>query len=119
MKKLSFALAYLLCAARGASAAVPPQEVWVGSWATAPLLMTMKDGVTDRTFRSVAHLSLGGTAIRIGLTNQSGATPLRIGSAHVALPAGTGKIQTNTDHQLLFNNQPAVTIPSGSFVLSD
>lgn len=119
MKKLLFVLTCLRCASVRTSAAVPAQDVWVGSWATAPLLMTIKDGVTDRTFRSVAHLSLGGPVVRISLTNQSGTTPLRIGSARVALPAAAGKIQSGTDHQLLFNHQPSVTIPTGSFVLSD
>lgn len=119
MKKLVFALVYVLCAAVRTSAAAPAQDVWVGSWANSPMLTPLKEGAADRTFRSVAHLSLGGSAIRITLTNQSGTTSLRIGSAHVALPAGAGKIQPRSDHQLLFNHQSSVTIPAGSFVLSD
>jgi lysophospholipase L1-like esterase len=126
MKRLRFALAFLLfVAVETSTASDPTKEVWVGSWATSPVLMPMKDGGTDRTFRSVAHLSLGGTAIRIALTNKFGTTPLRIDSAHVALSAGTGKVadvgrvQSSTDHPLLFNHQPSVTIPTGSFVLSD
>jgi lysophospholipase L1-like esterase len=119
MKKLLFASAYLLCAAVRTSAAARAKDVWVGSWANSPMLTLIKDGASDRTFRSVAHLSLGGSAIRVVLTNQSGTTRLRIGSAHVALPAGASKVQPGTDHQLLFNRQPSVTIPTGSFVLSD
>ena len=116
MKKLLFALTFLL---RAASAASPAQEVWIGSWANSVMVTPLKDSAADRTFRSVAHLSLGGSAIRVALTNQAGTTPLRIGSAHVALPAGTGKIQPGTDRLLLFNHQTSVTIPAGSFVLSD
>jgi lysophospholipase L1-like esterase len=81
--------------------------------------MSLKDDVGDRTFRSVAHLSLGGQALRVELTNQFGTTPLRIGSAHVALSAGTGKVQVGTDHGLTFNHQPSVSIPAGSYMLSD
>jgi lysophospholipase L1-like esterase len=81
--------------------------------------MPMKDGVGDETFRSVAHLSLGGTAVRITLTNQFGTTPLLVGSAHVALSEGTGKVQGGTDRALTFNHQPSVSIPAGSYVLSD
>jgi lysophospholipase L1-like esterase len=55
----------------------------------------------------------------VELTNQFGTTPLRIGSAHVALSAGAGKVQGDTDHALTFNHQPSVSIPAGSYVLSD
>jgi len=119
MKKFLFASAYLLCAALSTTAAAPAQEVWVGSWANSPMVTPLKDGTVDRTFRTVVHLSLGGSAIRVALTNQAGTTPLRIGSAHIALPAGAGKIQAGTDHSLLFHHQPSVTIPAGSYVLSD
>src|ERR1700759_912074 len=104
MKKFLFASAYLLCATVSTSAAPPPQEVWVGSWANSPMVTPLKDGTVDRTFRSTVHLSLGGSAIRVALTNQAGTTPLRIGSAHVALPAGAGKIQAGSDRPLLFNH---------------
>ncbi|HTV08023.1 MAG TPA: SGNH/GDSL hydrolase family protein, partial [Candidatus Aquilonibacter sp.] len=97
----------------------PLGGVWVGSWLTAPTAMPLKDGVGDRTFRSVAHLSLGGTALRVELTNQFGTTPLQIGSAHVGLSAGAGKVQADTDHALTFNHQATVSIPAGSYVLSD
>jgi lysophospholipase L1-like esterase len=81
--------------------------------------MPLKEAPGDRTFRSVAHLSLGGTGLRLELTNQFGRTPLRIGSAHVALSAGAGKVQAGTDHALTFDDQSSVSIPAGSYVLSD
>jgi lysophospholipase L1-like esterase len=102
-----------------ASGSSPNHGVWVRSWATSPTLMPMKDGVADRTFRSIAHLSLGGTAVRVALTNQFGITPLWIGAATVALSAGSDKLQPSTDHELTFNHQPSVSIPAGSYVLSD
>src|SRR6185312_8556673 len=119
MKKLLFVSAFFLCAMVSRSSAAPVQDVWVGSWANSPMVTPLKDGTVDRTFRSVVHLSLGGSAIRVALTNQAGTAPLRVGSAHVALPAGAGKIQPGSDHQLLFNHQASVTIPAGSYVLSD
>jgi len=92
---------------------------WVGSWATSPLQMALKDPVGDSTMRSVVHLSIGGSAIRVTLTNQFGTTPLRIDVARVGLSAGGSKLQPGSDHQLTFNHQSSVSIPVGSYVLSD
>jgi lysophospholipase L1-like esterase len=119
MRKVLFVLPLLLSSAGATLAVAASQDEWVGSWATSPTLMPLKNGATDRTFRSVVHLSLGGTAVRVALTNQFGSAPLRIGEAHVALSAGGGRLQPESDHQLTFNNKTSISIPAGSFVLSD
>lgn len=92
---------------------------WVGSWASSPLLVHMREPVSDSTIRDVVHLTLGGTAVRVTLTNQFGTTPLRVDSAHIALSAVGGRLQPGSDRQLTFNHQPSVTIPAGTYVLSD
>lgn len=119
MTRIVSVLALLVSITGAALASGPTEDKWIGSWTTSPTSMPVKDGVSDRTFRSVAHLSLGGMALRVALTNQFGTTPLRIGAVHVALSAGAGKVQSHTDHTLTFNNQVFVSIPAGSFVLSD
>jgi lysophospholipase L1-like esterase len=81
--------------------------------------MRLKEPIGDSTIRDVVHISLDGSALRVTLTNQFGTTPLRIGDAHIALSAGGGRLQPGSDHQLTFNNQPSVSIPAGTYVLSD
>ncbi|MBT9330141.1 SGNH/GDSL hydrolase family protein [Acidipila sp. 4G-K13] len=95
------------------------KDHWVGSWAASPLLMRVKEPFSDSTIRDVVHLTLGGTAVRVTLTNQFGTAPLHIGSAYITLSAGSGKSQPGSSRQLTFGHQPSVTIPAGTYVLSD
>jgi lysophospholipase L1-like esterase len=77
-------------------------------------------GPGNTTYRNIVHISLGGSAVRVQLTNEFGTQPLTVGAAHVAISAGGGgAIQTNTDHALTFNGKPTVEIPPGAFVVSD
>jgi lysophospholipase L1-like esterase len=81
--------------------------------------MPLKDVVAGSTVRDVVHLSLGGAAVRITLTNEFGTTPLRIDEVHLALSAKDGKVKKETDRRITFGHQAAVWIPAGSYVLSD
>jgi lysophospholipase L1-like esterase len=118
-KKILFWIALFLSMNCACFAADQRKDNWVGSWAASPLLMPMKESVSDSTIRDVVHLTLGGTAVRVTLTNQFGTTPLYIGSAFIALSAGSGRLQPGSSRQLTFNHQPSVTIPAGTYVLSD
>src|ERR1700753_904850 len=102
-----------------AFSAVSQDAGWVGSWAASPLQMPLKNPAGNSTFRNVVHLTLGGAAIRITLTNQFGRTPLRIESAHVARSLGSGAVDLGTDHPLTFSRSQTVSIPPGAYVVSD
>ncbi|MDF2434958.1 MAG: hypothetical protein JWP44_4589 [Mucilaginibacter sp.] len=102
-----------------AQAADKSSSHWIASWASSPWTTKLDQPAGNSTFRNVVHISLGGSAIRIALTNEWGRTPLVVGTAHVALSAGAGKLQPGSDHALTFAGQPGVTIPSGSYILSD
>jgi lysophospholipase L1-like esterase len=95
---------------------------WVGTWAASPVGSVVnagQPGPGNTTYRNIVHISLGGSAVRVQLTNEFGTDPLTVGAAHIAVSAGGGAIQANTDHALTFNGKPTVEIPTGAFVLSD
>ncbi len=103
---------------------------WVGSWAAseqAPEPQNNQPGVdpeelTDTTVRQVVHLSVGGAAMRLELSNAFGTKPLRIDSVHLARPAAgapSGAIDPATDHAVTFAGETSVTIPMGAEYLSD
>ncbi len=68
----------------------------------------------NSTYRNVVRISAGGPS-----TNEFGTRSLVVGAAHVALSAGNGAIQPDSDHALTFSGKPAVTIPPGALVVSD
>src|SRR4051812_37549457 len=75
-------------ASAGASPTLAKAGGWVGTWAAA-----MQHGETvyrRQTLRQIVHTSVGGSQVRVRITNLYGAGALAIGSAHVARDAGTG-----------------------------
>jgi lysophospholipase L1-like esterase len=94
----------------------------VGTWAAAPVAQANPDakiGSADTTFREIIHVSIGGPAVRIILTNELGRDSLTIGAADVALSAGGSEINPSAAGALTFNGRPSITIPPGALVVSD
>lgn len=63
--------------------------------------------------------TIGGSKVRIRLSNAFGLAPLEIGSAHLALTDHGSAIKRFSDHALTFGGNPSVTVPVGAPVLSD
>jgi len=105
----------------GAWAGDKPGNEWVGTWAASPVNVSPKsdEPVSDSTYRNIVHVSLGGSAVRVQLTNEFGAAPLKVGAAHIGAGASTGAVTAGTDHALTFGGRPTVEIPKGGFVVSD
>ncbi|WP_329768639.1 SGNH/GDSL hydrolase family protein [Stenotrophomonas muris] len=119
MNRLSQLTATALLALSGvASAASAPH--WVASWQASPQPVWDADflfptlvpaALQDQTFRQTARISLGGSRLRVRLSNAYGTQPLRIGAASVAAGA--------TPQPLSFDGQPGVLIGAGQERLSD
>ena len=95
---------------------------WVGTWATAPWLAEgglHAHAFAGVTLREIAHISNGGSELRVRFTNEFGLDPLTIGDAHVALSAGGGAIKEGTNHALTFGGAKTVTIAPGAAMYSD
>jgi lysophospholipase L1-like esterase len=119
MRRKILALAFL---GFGSLASWAQGSNWVGTWASSPVGESVNSGQPEpgnSTYRNIVHISLGGGAVRVQLTNEFGTAPLTVGAAHIAVSAGGGSIQPDSDHALTFNGRPTVEIPAGAFVISD
>jgi lysophospholipase L1-like esterase len=67
----------------------------------------------------IARASMGGNRVRVQLSNAFGATPLVVGSAHIALRSKDSAIVEGSDRVLAFNGKPGCTIPPGALMFSD
>jgi len=97
-------------------------EQWVGTWGTAPAgppLAAQLQTFNNQTLRLIVHTSIGGSQVRIRLSNTFGAMPLRIGEAHIALRQGGAGIMAGSDRTLTFSGARSVVIAPGAPVLSD
>ena len=73
----------------------------------------------NQTIRQVARVSLGGSQVRVVISNEYGTAPLVVGAAHVALSDGGAAIKAGSDRALTFSGNPSVTIPPGAPAISD
>ena len=111
-----------LTALTASPAAAAAPDHWVGTWAAAPVAQENPDakyGASDTTFREIVHVSLGGSSVRIVISNEFGLDPLTIGAAHIALSAGSDAIDLPSASALTFSGRPSITIPPGALAVSD
>ncbi|HEX5183762.1 MAG TPA: SGNH/GDSL hydrolase family protein [Allosphingosinicella sp.] len=124
MRRARFALALAFLAPVAGSAA--PAGHWVASWASAQQVPEPQNSLaeadwTDATLREHVRLSLGGTRLRVRLSNLFGTQPLVIDAATIARtadPAGDA-IEPGSMRPLTFAGATEVTIPAGADYLSD
>ncbi|MDB5746631.1 MAG: hydrolase family protein [Massilia sp.] len=103
-----------------AQAQTGPSERWCATWGSAPAgppPSASMQSYTGQTLRLVARASIGGSRVRIRVSNEMGSTPLRIGRATIALRTGGASIAS--PRQLSFGGVASITIPAGAPALSD
>lgn len=95
---------------------------WTGTWASA--LTTTGGafaGLDNQSVRMIAQASVGGSRLRVRLSNVGGDRPLVVGKSTVARPAIPSEpdLDPATLAPLTFRGLRTVTIPVGKTVLSD
>ncbi len=103
---------------------------WVATWGSAPI----EPGITtidslfgndfsrsfeNQTVRNVVHTSVGGRSLRVRLSNEYGALPLRVGAAQVALSSSQAAIHPASNRRVTFGGQASVLVPAGGVMVSD
>ena len=74
---------------------------------------------TNQTLRQVIRASLGGSRLRVVLSNTFGTAPITIGAAHIALRDKDAAIQATHGRPLTFSGRSTITIPANAIVYSD
>lgn len=99
---------------------------WIGSWASSQQIPEPNNAVPleslhNATLRQIVHLSVGGPAIRVRVSNAFGTTPLHLLAVHVGRPLSpaASRIDPASDRALTFNERQDVLIPPGAEYTSD
>ena len=112
-----FALA-LLTAPFTTSGAPALRDIhWADSWAAVP--DSEGPALDARTVRQVIRTSIGGSALRLRLSNLFGSGPVTIGPVQIARHASASAITPGTTRAVTFGGEPTVTLAKGADVLSD
>lgn len=135
----------LLAAQAAKSAQRASNEHWVGTWSTsevgrpqfppqvapglppfqanqcpaAPPAAPAFLNFNNQTLRQIVHTSIGGTSVRVVLSNAYGSAPLLIGAAHIALRTEGSAIDPASDRALTFSGKSTIAIPAYALMYSD
>ncbi|MEV5769719.1 SGNH/GDSL hydrolase family protein [Streptomyces antimycoticus] len=77
------------------------------------------DGTPDRGYRMVVHTSVGGSDLRIRLSNAFGDRPLTLDSVYAGVQKSGAELKPGSNRRLTFGGGRSVTVPAGGTVLSD
>ena len=114
-------------AAAGASAASasPAGSGWDATWAASPhaptsLLPNLAvAGFKDQTVRNVIFTSVGGSELRVRLSNTFGTSALHVGGVSVGIVLTGAQLVPGTTHTVTFGGHSSVTVPVGAEAVSD
>jgi lysophospholipase L1-like esterase len=127
MLRPAFAI-MLLCAGFVPQAQAADTGTWVPAWTASPqpvwsgdfvLPLGLPASLRDQTVRQVVRAGVGGTRVRIVLSNEYGTQPLQIGAAHIAAAPTADDSTSGPSLALTFGGQSTATVPAGAPLMSD
>jgi lysophospholipase L1-like esterase len=102
------------------------QQIWVATWGASQQIPEPRnelplEDLRDATVRQIFHLSIGGSALRVHVSNAFGTEALRFTSVHIAHPLSTSSpaIDPSSDQPLTFAGKLDVLVPPGAKFVSD
>jgi lysophospholipase L1-like esterase len=102
------------------------QQIWVATWGSSQQIPEPRnelplEDLRDATVRQIFHLSIGGSALRVHMSNAFGTEALHFTSVHIARPLSTSSpsIDPSSDQPLTFASKPDVVVPPGAEFVSD
>ena len=101
-------------------------QTWVATWGCSqqipePQNELQIDDLGDATVRQIFHLSVGGSGLRVHMSNAFGTEALHFTSVHIARPLSPSSpdIDPKSDRQLTFAGKADVLVPAGAEFVSD
>jgi lysophospholipase L1-like esterase len=105
-----------------------PQR-WVTTWTTANAASDQPTVFSNQTIREIVHTTIGGSAVRIRLSNTFGTRAIRldavfiglqkVGLQEVGLQKDGAALVPRSNHEVTFGRSRSIAIPEGAEVLSD
>lgn len=113
----------LLCNLAINAKSADDNKQWIGTWATAVEYTGQgdmpKQTLAGKSVRQIIHVSLGGSTLRMQLSNCFGNAPVEIKSVYIADALSAEAINAKTAKYLTFAGKRNVTIEPGKDVFSD
>jgi lysophospholipase L1-like esterase len=95
-----------------------PQH-WVTTWATANASSNRPVAFSNQTIREVVHTTIGGSRVRLRLSNTFGTRSIRLEAVFLGLQKDGASLLPRSNHEVTFGGSRFIAIPEGAEVLSD
>jgi lysophospholipase L1-like esterase len=92
---------------------------WVTTWTTANAASDRPTAFSNQTIREVVHTTIGGSAVRIRLSNTFGSRPIRLDAVFVGLQKDEATLVPRSNREVTFGGSRSIAIPEGAEALSD
>ena len=100
---------------------------WVATWGASPSAQLADEAqmraahlvFSNQTVREIVRGSIGGTTVRIRLSNAHNRETVNIAAAHLALRARDSGIAGGSDRALTFSGRPNIVLPPDAVAISD
>jgi lysophospholipase L1-like esterase len=96
---------------------------WVGTWASAQVESgttgLAASGFKDQTVRDIVHTSVGGSEIKLRISNVFGTEPLQVSAVYVGQRRSGAAVEAGTNLEATFGGSDTVIVQPGEEVLSD
>lgn len=100
-----------------------PDEHFVGTWSAAPVPPAesgpSRSGFEDRTLRQVVHTSVGGSDVRVRLTNEYGDRGVTFDRVTIGVRERGANVVPDTNRTVTFGGDESVFVPAGAIAHSD
>ena len=112
-------------AAPGGASAAPAASGSDATWAASPMAPTplvpnlANAGFNNQTVRNIVYTSVGGSDLRVRVSNTFGMTALQIGRVSVGVELTGAQLVRGTTHPVTFGGRASVTLPVGAEAVSD
>ncbi|HEY4017258.1 MAG TPA: SGNH/GDSL hydrolase family protein [Pseudonocardiaceae bacterium] len=74
---------------------------------------------TDKTVRNIVHTSIGGSGVRVRLSNAFGTVPVTFDAVYLGAQSTGAALVPGSNHEVTFGGAASITVPKGAEVLSD
>jgi hypothetical protein len=101
-----------------ASADDVPQR-WVATWITSNAASERPATFSDQTIREIVHTTIGGSRLRVVLSNTFCPRAIRFDAVFVGLQKDGAALVPQSNHELTFGGSRSIVIPEGAEALSD
>jgi lysophospholipase L1-like esterase len=91
---------------------------WVGTWTAAP---APAEGAVfaNHTLRMIPRVSIGGSTLRVRISNAYGIRPLAIGAACVGVRSAGPALVPGSNRRLTFGGETSGAVAAGALIVSD